>query len=321
MSAEVPAVTVVVTCYDQARWIDQALDSVAGQTFADWELIVTDDASTDASAAAVRAWADRHRAATTTLVLHEENLGLTRTLNEVLPQCRGTYLAYLGGDDVWAPEKLERLVAALEADPAAAVAYSDARLVDAEGHELAPSFLLAHDHVPAPEGDLFDELLRNNVVIASSAVYRRDAVEAVGGWDPDLPFEDWDLLLRLADRWPVAYAAGALVDYRVHDASVTRSRFSLMLDGRMTVLEKWLGRHAAHDAVIVPYLRYQSWRLYKAHPDLGRRHLAVAYADDASVAGRLRHLVATRPSAEAAFEQLRRLWRLRLRLRRAPAYR
>ena len=321
MSADGPRVTVVVTCYDQARWIAEALDSVAEQGFGDWELIVTDDASTDASADEIRAWADDHPATAATLVLHEENLGLTRTLNEVLPRCRGTYLAYLGGDDVWAPEKLERTVAALEATPDAAVAYSDARMVDADGDELAPSFLAAHDHLPAPEGELFDLLLRRNVVIASSAVYRRAAVEEVGGWDPDLPFEDWDLLLRLADRWPITYVPGTLVDYRVHDASVTRSRFSQMLDGRMTVLEKWLGRDPAHDAVLVPHLRSQSWRLYKVHPDLGRPHLAVAHAGDTSVTGRLRHLVATRPAAEAAFEQLRRLWRQRLRLRRGAAYR
>lgn len=320
MSGEAPTVTVLVTCYDQARWIEEALDSVLGQTFQDWELIVTDDGSNDDSADVIRAWCERHEGVAQA-VLHEENLGLTRTLNEVLPTCRGTYLAYLGGDDVWAPDKLVRLVAALEAAPEAAVAYSDARLIDEGGDELAPSFLDDHDHRPAPEGQVFEALLARNVVVASSAVYRRAAIEAVGGWDPDLPFEDWDLLLRLADRWPVAHAPGALVDYRIHDTSVTRSRFSLMLHGRMAVLEKWVGRDPRHDAVILPYLRHQSWRLYKVHPDLGRAHVAVAYRDARDPAGRARHLVATRPAAERAFEVLRRLRRLGLRLARRPAYR
>lgn len=313
MPAEPPRVTVVVTCYQQSRWIREALDSVAAQTFDDWQLVVTDDASTDGSADVIRSWA-AGRERPVDVVLHAENVGLTRTLNEVLPSCRGTYLAYLGGDDRWRPDKLAQAVDLLDADPDAAVVYSDARTIDEEGDELEASFLTAHGHVPAPEGRVFDDLLRRNVVVASAAVYRRDAVEAVGGWDPDLPFEDWDLLLRLADRWPVRHLPTALVDFRLHDASVTRSRFASMLDGRMSVLEKWLGRHPEHDAVVLPYLRATSWRVYKVHPDLGRPHVAVAYADDRSARGRARHLVATSSAAEATFELLRRS---RRRLRRA----
>ena len=73
------------------------------------------------------------------------------------------------------------------------------------------------------------------------------------------------------------------MDYRVHDASVTRSRFSTMLAGRLAVLGKWLDRDPDHDELILPYLRSQSWRLYKVHPDLGRPHVAVAYRHDRSL--------------------------------------
>jgi glycosyltransferase involved in cell wall biosynthesis len=306
---------VVVTCYQQARYLSEALDSVAAQTEQDWDLVVTDDASDDGSPALIEAWAERCPRPTT-LVLHAENVGLTRTLNEALGHCRGEYLAYLGGDDVWAPDKLRRTVAALDAVPDAVVAYSDSRTIDEHGTELSPSFLAEHGHVPPPEGKVFDALLARNFVIASSAVYRRAAIEEVGGWDPDLPFEDWDLLLRLADRAPFVHVSGALVDYRVHDASLTRSRFALMLHGRLAIQEKWLGRDPVHDAQILAYVRPRSWALYKEHPDLGRAHVAVAHAGDRSAAGRLRHLVATRPGAERAFEALRRA---RRRLRRGVA--
>jgi hypothetical protein len=191
------------------------------------------------------------------------------------------------------------------------IAYSDARLIDEGDEELGPSFLASIDALPPIQGEVFEELLRRNFVIASSAVYRRDAIEAVGGWDPDLPFEDWDLLLHLAERGPFAAVAEPLVDYRIHDASVTRSNFSMMIQGRMAVIEKWLGRDPAHDALILPYLRYQSWRLYKVHPDRARRHLAVAYAGDRSSSGRAKHAIATRPAVERGFEALRR-WRRRL---------
>lgn len=313
MGADPPGVTVVVTCYKQAAFIEAALDSVAAQDRSDWELVVTDDGSDDGSGELIRAWRDRHPEHPVRLVLHDRNLGLTRTLNEVLADCRGRHLAYLGGDDVWHPTKLSRVVAALDADPAAAVAYSDARMVAGDGRELEPSFLAAHGHLPPPEGRVFDELLRHNFVVASSAVYRTDAIRAVGGWDPDLPFEDWDLLLHLADRWPVVVVPEPLVDYRVHDGSATRSRFAVMLAARMVVLEKWLGRYPDHDAVILPYLRYQSWRLYKVKPEQARNHVAIAYAAAHDLRGRLRYLIATRRSVERGFEGVRRLWRLRLR--------
>lgn len=312
-----PVVSVLVTCFQQARWIDEALDSVAAQTFREWELVVTDDGSTDGSPDLIRAWADRHDLPVT-LLLTEANRGLTRTLNAALPRCRGRYLAYLGGDDRWSPAKLERTVTALEAEPDAAVAYSDARLIDAEGEELAPSALSDRGHVPAPQGPMFETLLHQNLVVASTAVYRRDLIEAVGGWDPDLPFEDWDLLLHLADRHPFVAVEEALVDYRVHDDSATRSRFSEMIEGRLLVLEKWLGREPAHDAIVLPYLRYQSWRLFKVHPDRGRPRVAVAYRDARDAQGRLRHLVATRAWAESAFEALRRVRRAVRRLLRLP---
>ena len=312
MAPDRPTVTVVVTCYRQAAFVVEALDSVVAQTADDWELVVTDDASDDGSADVIRAWAEA-AGRPVDLVLHDVNLGLTRTLNEVLPRCRGTYLAYLGGDDRWASEKLARLAAALDAAPEAAVAYSDARLVDESGAELDASFLAAHGHLPSPEGEVFEDLLRHNCVVASTAVYRRAAIEEVGGWDPELPFEDWDLLLRLADRWPVAFVPDALVDYRVHDASATRSRFSTMLAGRLTVLEKWLGREPAHDEIILPYLRGQSWRLYKGHAEVGRPHVAVAHRHDRSPRGRARHLVATSTAAERGFEGLRGLRRRLLR--------
>lgn len=322
MSSE-PVVSVVVTCYEQAAYVAEALDSVVAQDTDGWELIVTDDASTDGSPEVIRAWAGAGHDLPVTLVLHGENRGLTRTLNEVLPRCRGRYLAYLGGDDRWRPDKLGRLVAALDAAPDAAVAYSDARTITAEGHLIDPSFLAATAVVHPPEGRVFERLLEGNFVIASSAVYRTERVREVGGWDPDLPFEDWDLLLHLADRWPFAVDPEALVDYRVHDDSVTRSRFSLMLEGRLAVLEKWLGRDPAHDAVILPYLRFQSWRLYKVHPDRARPHLAVAHQGARDVTGRARYLIATRDWAQRCFDLVRRVWHLRLRLRPRgrPAYR
>ena len=306
--AATPAVSVLVTCFEQASWIEEALDSVAAQTFTDWELIVTDDGSTDDSQALILSWAGRHDLPVT-LAMAERNQGLTRTLNSALPCCSGRYVPYLGGDDVWSPTKLARTVAALESDPEAAVAYSDARVIDIGGAVGADSFLVSRGDHPGPTGQVFTALLRRNFLVASSAVYQRSALEDAGGWDEHLPFEDWDLLLRLASRHPFVHVPEALVDYRLHDESMIRRRFSDMIEGRLTILEKWLARDPAHDEIILPFVRSQSWRLFKVHPDRGRRHVAVAYRRARDPRGRLRHLVATQAWAESGYEALRRVRR------------
>ena len=327
--ADPPAVSILLTSYQQADFVVEALDSVLAQEWTDWELFVLDDGSTDGSAALIEAWAGARADPRVHLVLRERNIGFLASLNDGRTRCRGRWLAYLGADDRWAPGYLGAMVAALSDDPEALVAYCDVRHIDGDGRVEAESGFEACGEVPGPSGEVFEDLLRRNFVVASAAVSRRAAVEAVGGWDPGLPFEDWDLWLRLAERGRFVLVPGVLADYRRHDRSMSIRLFSVMLAGRMAVLEKWLGRQAAHDEIILPYLRRQSWRLFKVHPDRGRPHVATAYAADRSAVGRLRHLVATRPAAESAFEVLRRSTRgLRravrdrgLRVDRAAAYR
>lgn len=302
--------SVVVSCYRQAPFVVAALESVAAQEYTDWELIVTDDGSDDGSPEIIRDWADQADRSVR-LLLGDTNRGLTRVLNDALTSCRGEFVAYLGGDDRWTPMKLARQVAVLDGAAATVpLVYCDARVIDRDGVETAPSFLTSIDHRPVPEGDVFHRLLTRNFIVASSVVFRRSSLDAIGGWDPDLPYEDWDLVLRLAVDHPVAVVDEPLVDFRVHDGSATRRRFSILLEARLRILEKWLGHDAVADEIILAQLRVQSWRLYKVHPDLGRPHVAVAYARWSGPAGWLRHLVATHRMGESAFGGIRRLSRI-----------
>jgi glycosyltransferase involved in cell wall biosynthesis len=299
----------LVTCYEQGDFIRECLDSLAAQTFRDTELVVIDDTSRDDTMTVVREWF-----ATTDLdarlIVNEANVGLTACLNLGLAACRGEYVAYCGGDDVWDPDKVERQLAVLEAEgPDTAMAYSDARLIDGDGAALGRTRLGDLGLDQAPAGEVFDLLIATNFIIPSTALYRRSAVDAIGGWDPDLYFEDWDLFLRLADRYRVAAVDAPLISYRVHAQSMSRRTASPMIESRLRLLAKWIGRDAATDAVVYPFLQAQSWRLFKVHPDMARQHVAVAYGRATDVRGRLRHLVATRPLAEAGFEVLRRVTR------------
>ena len=303
-------VSIIVTCFEQARWIVECLDGVRTQTHTDWELIIVDDQSTDDTVAVVRGWLGAGREIDARLVVNPRNLGLTPTLNLALTHCTGTFVAYCGGDDVWHADLLAKGLAAFDvAAPSTAFVYADARLVDDVGAELAPSHLRSIGVADAPVGDVFDRLIRRNFVIPSGVLYRRTAIEEVGGWDPDLFFEDWDLLLRLAERYPVGAVDEPLVDYRVHADSMGRRRASPMVESRLRLLSKWVGRDDAIDAHLYAYLQEQSWRLFKVHPTLAREHVVLAYARRTGPIGKLRRLIARWTVAERAFECLRRITR------------
>ncbi|MDE6445541.1 MAG: glycosyltransferase [Alistipes sp.] len=103
-----PKVSIIVPVYNVEDYIDACLDSVERQTFADFEAIVIDDGSTDGSWEAVR----RHAATDSRLVtIRTENRGVARARERALSEARGTWIAFLDGDDVWEPDMLERLVA------------------------------------------------------------------------------------------------------------------------------------------------------------------------------------------------------------------
>lgn len=303
--SEAPLVSVIVTSYNQAKYITEALDSVRGQTFPDWHLVITDDASTDGSQDLIRSWLADHDL-TATLVFGDENVGLCAILNRALEHCRGRYLVQLGGDDLLERNALAWGVAHLADAPAdTAAVFGDGFLVNEDGSRRADSYMDIIEARPVPDGNVHEALFDRNFVLGCSVIFRRDLIEAIGGWDPDLPFEDWDMHLRMSEHHRYRYLDRPLSSYRIHDASMTQSRFPEMVHGRLMVLEKWLGRRADLDARLVPYLQRRSWRLFKVLPDLGRPHVRIAYAGAVDPRGRLRRAVATRPLAEQGFNALR----------------
>jgi glycosyltransferase involved in cell wall biosynthesis len=119
-----PRVSVIMPMFEQAHFIGRALESLMGQTFADWEAIIVDDGSRDGTAAALAPWLADPRLR---CLRHARNEGLGRALNTGLDAARGPLVAYLPGDDVWYRDHLASLVALLEREPGAVLAYSGLR--------------------------------------------------------------------------------------------------------------------------------------------------------------------------------------------------
>ena len=219
-----PRVSVVAVSYNHERFVDEALDSVAAQTFGDYELVVADDASTDGSAARIEAWLARHDVRATFL-RHDRNTGPCATLNETMAACRGELVATIACDDAWLPEKLATQVGVLDAaPPETGAVYSDAYLVGADGTDLGGRFIASYaDFATPPEGDIYAHLLRGNFIPGVAAMFRRRCLDEVGPFDERLIFEDWDFWLRLARRYRFAYSTYVSARYRVLANSLVRT--------------------------------------------------------------------------------------------------
>jgi glycosyltransferase involved in cell wall biosynthesis len=182
-----PRVSVVIPTYQRADLLVEAVRSVLAQTLPDLEVLVEDDGSTDGSAEVVARLGDPRVS-----FRRAENVGRPGPVrNRGIARARGAFVAFLDSDDVWEPRKLEVQVAALERDP-------DLLGVSCDASWLPPrkKTLLAVDADVRPS---FADLLARNVVCTSGAVFRREALDAVGGFDEDpaIQVEDYDLWLRL----------------------------------------------------------------------------------------------------------------------------
>ncbi|TWU63389.1 UDP-Glc:alpha-D-GlcNAc-diphosphoundecaprenol beta-1,3-glucosyltransferase WfgD [Crateriforma conspicua] len=205
-------ITVMMPNYNNATYVSQAIASVMRQTWQSWELLIVDDASTDDSAAVIRAVDDpRIR-----LVINSQNEGISAVRNRLLELARGDHVTSLDSDDVfYGDDKLEREVAVLS-QPSwgrPQVAFSDVMLIDESGNDLA----LVSEQQPLREGPLFHGMLRRSVFIPRDYLVNTDVARSVGGFDTTLKiYEDWDFKLRLARRANFCFSGVTGIGYRRH---------------------------------------------------------------------------------------------------------
>jgi glycosyltransferase involved in cell wall biosynthesis len=192
MPPDRPAVTVLIGAYDSAATLPRAIASILGQTEKRLELIVIDDGSRDPSASVAReAIGSDPRGH---VVQMERNVGIARSLNAGLREAAAPVVAIQDADDYSAPQRLERQLAALAADPSVAVVGSRMREVDAAGRVFRPRAQFA-------SGNIGEALLRFNSIPNGSAAFRRDVALGLGGYDPRYRYaSEYDLWLRIAEH-------------------------------------------------------------------------------------------------------------------------
>lgn len=228
-----PKVTVVIPTYNREGFIGAAIGSVLAQTFADFELIVVDDGSTDGTAAVVAAIRDPRIRYT-----RQEHRGISAAMNHGLRAARGAYIARLDSDDVWLPELLETEVAVLDARPEVGAAYARGRGVDEGGRPTLDVWGMA-ERFP---GDSFRSMLYGDFTCNITVVARRECFERAGWFDETMVTnEDWDLWLRVARHYRFAYTDRVLAHFRRHQGNITGLASPFLratLEQRVRVLDK-----------------------------------------------------------------------------------
>lgn len=215
MAATDPTISVLMPVYNAERYLREAVESVLGQTFADFELIAVDDGSTDGSLAILREYERRDGRVR---VISRPNTGIVGALNDGLALCRGEYVARMDADDVCMPERLERQVKVFESRSGLVLLGTGARYTD-------PELWPVRDTRPTVGNDLLVRRLLSGdglALLHPTVMIRADAIRKIGGYDPSYPIsEDLDLYLRLSEIGEVDNLPQLLLLYRMHVGSIT----------------------------------------------------------------------------------------------------
>jgi GT2 family glycosyltransferase len=230
-----PRVSAIVPAYNAERTIAKALESAFAQTWRDFEVIVVDDGSTDATCAALEPWRDA------ITYVRQPNGGPGRARNRGIARARGDLVAFLDADDAWLPHKLERQIEYFDAFPGTGLLHTAVFLGDPDDRALEGSRRLV---APSPPRQLFCEIFETEIEVHTLSVMAPRAVLVeLGGFDErrEIHVEDWDLWLRIAARHPVGYIASPLAVH--HEGGVMSDALDRTFEGQMRVIERALATY------------------------------------------------------------------------------
>jgi hypothetical protein len=234
-SCDRATVAVIIPTFNQARFLADAIKSVLAQTRPADEIIVVDDGSTD-DPASVAAQFQNVR------LIRQDNRGLSGARNTGLRNCKTSCVVFLDSDDRLLPTALEAGLACLSARPDCAFVYGGYRLISEDGRAIGP------DYVDLIDGDPHLAFMRRGISTPSMALFRRDCLLAVDGFDESLRrAEDRDLYLRMTQRYPIANHRTIVSEYRRHGQNMSNNYVE-----QLRVLLQVLDRHEARITTNAP---------------------------------------------------------------------
>lgn len=208
-------VSVIVPCYNHARFLPQAVRAILEQTFGDLELILVDDCSSDDSWAVIQAAVASDRRVVA--IRHERNRGLSASRNDALKVATGEFVAFCDADDIWERDKLEFQLGLLRSHPGCDLVYCDTTIIDETGAPTGKRFSEIYPLPARTSGNLFVELLEKNFINIQSVLLRRRCLGTAARFEERFRvLEDWWFWLQLAPTHEFLYSHKLVAKYRVH---------------------------------------------------------------------------------------------------------
>ncbi|MDH0617274.1 UNVERIFIED_ORG: alpha-1,3-rhamnosyltransferase [Pseudomonas parafulva] len=268
MSADPTLVTVIIASYNHGPYIEQSILSVLNQTYPHIELLVVDDGSTDDSVERIERLQAQHGFDFRV----QRNKGLTHTLNEAIARAKGTLIAPFGSDDIMMPDRIAIQVQYMADKPEVGICAGNIELIDSQG-ELFPEARQRRE-VPFRRLDFEDMFLeRKPYPPAPTLLIRREALEKVGGFDPDIRLED--LLIELKVTHAGYFIDGlsvVMARYRKH-ASNSYKNHRFMIDNILRTYAKFKD-HPAYEQVKFKALNSMFLKVANRDRKLARELLA-----------------------------------------------
>ena len=210
--ADGPRVTVLMPVYNAAATVREAIESVLGQTYGDFQFLVIDDGSTDNSAEIIRSYGD----ARIRLEFNEVNVGVVSTLNRGLDMAQGEYVLRMDADDVCLPDRLSQQLKFMDKSPKVGACGTWVTTIGEKAGRILK--------YPCSPEDIKAHLLFHNAIVHPSVCLRRAAfIDNDLRYDDRYPHaEDFELWQRASRRFPLANVGQVLLKHRVHEQSITR---------------------------------------------------------------------------------------------------
>lgn len=255
-----PLVSVICLCYNHAPFVEEAILSVLHQTYAEIELIVVDDASSDDSVNLIEKLVSTH--SQIKFIRLDKNVGNCAAFNIGYKQSKGMYIIDFAADDILLPNRVEEGVNALEgAGMQHGVQFSDALLINADGIELG-LHSNKYPHVSIPQGDIYTNVINRYFISGPTMLVRRIVLDTLNGYDEELAYEDFDFWVRSARLYKYLYIPKPLVKRRVLPHSMKNKQFvkgSSQLRSTFMVCNKIKELNETHEenAALKQRIRYE----------------------------------------------------------------
>jgi len=209
-----PETSVIMSVYNTERFVIQAIESILGQTYRDFEFVIVNDGSTDKTGQILSEF--QKRDARIVLLNNQKNIGVTKSLNIALKEARGKYVARMDPDDISRKDRLEIQISYMKSNPLTDILGSYVKSIDEDG-SITGEWIYPDDPV-----SIRWQLIFANALAHPSVVYKKDIVLSAGGYNEDLASGiDYDLWVRLSPKARICQVKEFLVMWRSHTGSIT----------------------------------------------------------------------------------------------------